>query len=228
MNLHLPKLISATILLALLCLANTSEAQFTWPGKFVCGYELGNVPTLSNPNPFPHEFEKVKPGNYATLFNILNLNPTEQSITLVASKFNRLVPVTTIVIPPFTTLPVGCPTITNATDPGSQGQFTEGFLIPTMLNRNFVVDVVYTYESKDAFSEHRIYNSTGSQGTVISTTTTSITGVPPILPPGPVPIVAGSGAGGLGLGASIDVERLPMVQLEGEALDHLLSGDFEP
>ncbi|MEM7351735.1 MAG: hypothetical protein AAF657_13140, partial [Acidobacteriota bacterium] len=73
-----------------LCVAS-AQAQLTgYPGKLVCGYEIGDVPLLSDPTPLtpPQKYENFKPGNYATAFNVLNLNATQQTVSFLLTLDN--------------------------------------------------------------------------------------------------------------------------------------------
>ena len=227
----------ALFMLALVTLLpGTAEAQpFAFPGKFICGFEQGNVPFLNDPEPLPappvtgDDYEDLKPGNYATVFNVLNLNITDQQVDFFVSIEGQPVAnVASLAVAPFGTLTVGCQELVDGLlDTGAilDGSAFEGFLIPTTLNANFVVDAVYTFESQNGFKEHIFVRSNGdqaqnqSQYSNIQNTLAGVTGTSTVylgpagaFPPAG-PVVAGSGAGGLGLGVSIDVERLSAVNI---------------
>jgi len=195
-----------------------------FPSKFVCGFQRGNVPLLNDPNPVLNPYyEHVKPGNYATTFNVLNLNLDHQTISFYVSEpdvYDGLKFVGSRWIPSFGTTQFGCPDI--AAGLGTQnGSFFEGYLLIVVKNDQFKVTGVYTFESQNAFERHVLWRlrSDGSSGIESELTSDSLTALTRPLGPvdfiGPFKDIAASGAGGLGLGASIDVEwmKLHMVDV---------------
>lgn len=213
----------ALILLAGLATEATAQpvAQ-VYPVKFVCGYETGDVPLLSNPDPFPHKYEELKPGNYATLINVLNVDFTVQQLSFTpAVVIDGLGP---IGFPVATTLApleldqIGCPEILSALTPflpaPPVGEVFEGYVVLIVPpNDPLQVDAVYTYESKDAFDKHIVWGL-GEDGVLLDFVLRLLFGgakigeFPPVVSDVVVRDIAASGAGGLGLGASIDVERV--------------------
>ncbi len=194
-----------------------------YPVKFVCGYQIGDVPLLSDPSPLtpPKPYEELKPGNYATLINIINTDFTtvNQSFT-PAFVIEGVGPISSALIrtlAPLATTKVGCPEILRTLTPflptAPIGQVFEGYaLFVTTPNDPLQIDVVYTYESKDAFKEHIVWGL-GPDGTVPDGALNLLHsgfkfGNFPNIFDFPVIDIGASGAGGLGLGASIDVERV--------------------
>ena len=208
------------LICAFLATSAAVEAQLTgYPGKVVCGFEQGNVPLLNDPTPLtpPRPYENFKPGNYATVFNVLNLNPTQQMVTFVLTLQN-FQPVTIFILPvnAFSSIEIGCEEIFNPFIPPLVGQRFEGMLIPVTNNSSFVVDAVYTFESQNAFERHVVYEdgiATWSFGRSLDDILRDFN------PPTGFFIEAASGAGGLGLGASIDVVRIDPVALLASILD---------
>jgi len=216
----------ALVLLLAFC-AVSAEAQVTgYPGKIICGYQAGNVPLLNNPTPLspPHPYENFKPGNYATTFNVQNLNATDQAVSFyLALPDLPLVFVGARAVGPFQSTALGCADILNQFIPPLVGQFIEGMLIPVMANGNFVTDVAYTYSSQNAFERHIVYTEEGETQSVLNQTLADILGEFTLFPFGRP--AAASGAGGLGLGASIDVERLPGVPISS-AIGDVATDEF--
>ena len=210
----------ALSLLLTLC-AVSAQAQLSgFPGKIICGYQQGNVPLLNDPNPLtpPRPYENFKPGNYATTFNVQNLNATAQTVSFFLSLPDQpLVLVGVRAIGPFQSTAIGCADILNPFIPPLVGQFVEGMLIPVMTNNAFVTIAAYTYESQNAFERHVVYTDDGEVLSVLNQTVSDILGPLNLFPFG-IPTAA-SGAGGLGLGASIDIERLEAVSLTTAILD---------
>lgn len=218
---------------ALLCLvflfAASAQAQLSgYPGKLVCGFEQGNVPFLNDPNPLqpPRPYENLKPGNYATVFNLLNLTATAQLVNFVFTSDNAPpVFVFARTINAFTSIEIGCDEVLNPFMPPLVGQRVEGMLIPVANVANLIVDVVYTFESQNGFERHVVYGQGGTSDPTLGSTVDEI--LHDFTPPTGAgdQIVAASGAGGLGLGASIDVVRLVAVPVPPGAVP---AADVEP
>ena len=213
--------------------AVAAQAQVTgYPGKFICGYEEGNVPLLNDPTPLvpAKPYENFKPGNYATTFNVLNLNPDPQEVRFIFATSNLPhARVATINILGYSSVDVGCEIANPFLSPTFFGQRFEGMLVPVTNNANFIVDAVYTFESQNAFERHLVYEDGGSNWTFGQTLDQILFDFTP--PTVFFQAEAASGAGGLGLGASIDVERLDPVTIiptmveDAEEGFPMLSGD---
>ena len=191
-----------------------------YPAKFVCGFERGDVPLLSADTPFPHKYEELKPGNYATLINILNVDFSiaQQSFT-PAVVIDGLGPIglLTRTLTPLQMTQVGCPEIMAGLTPFLPalpvGEVFEGYVtIITTPNDPLQVDTVFTFETKDAFEKHFVYGT--DENLILQNRLLSLIfggfkfGNFPPVGVFPATDIAGSGAGGLGLGAAMDVVRV--------------------
>lgn len=194
-----------------------SAQLFSYPAKFVCGYELGDVRLLSDDSPLHHEYEHLKPGNYATLINLLNNTLVDQTITIfaVTQETNGQFPGATFPLASFATLRIGCPEIAAVLAPifpvPLTGQVIEGYALIVANTANLRVDDVFTYSSKDAFKEHIVWvlNEDGTASAIeLVQGGFKLGPFPPIQFPFFAQDMGASGAGGLGLGASIDVEHV--------------------
>lgn len=202
--------------------AAAQQTAFFFPSKTVCGYQPGNVPLLNDPYPNPNPYyEHVKPGNYATTFNVLNYNLTgNQSVSFYWSAPGQpLAPLATLPSPIITTIQFGCPEIAAFLGNPNQGFFFEGYLIIVVPNANFKVSGVYTFESQNAFERHILW-WLNPDGTVTRTqavhhdSLSEINGpVADVVQPAEARDIAASGAGGLGLGASIDIEWMKLIKV---------------
>lgn len=210
----------------LLACAVAAQAQVTgYPGKIVCGFQPGNVPLLNDPTPLipAHPYENFKPGNYATVFNVLNLNGNEEDVYfLFAAGNTQHFRLSMVTIGAFTSVQFGCDFF-NRYLSSSLGLRFEGMLIPVAGNSNFVVDAVYTFESQNAFERHVIYEDGTSTWTFGQTLDEILATFSPPASSSFV-VEAASGAGGLGLGASIDVERLEPVTIVSTIVEQAADG----
>lgn len=203
--------------------AEPAAAQlFSYPAKFVCGFELGDVRLLSDTSPLQLEYEQLKPGNYATLINLLNNTLTDQTVTafLVTQETNGQFPGATFPLASFSTFRFGCPEIAAILGPifpvPLTGQVIEGYAVFVANTPNLRVDDVFTFESKDAFKEHLVW-VLDEDGQIKAVNLVQggfkLGPFPPIELPFFPSDIAASGAGGLGVGASIDVEHVEPTEL---------------
>ena len=222
-----PALTLLALALAALLFATSSTAQMIhYSGKFVCGFELGNVRLLNDPTVFdgmynPDAYEDLKPGNYATAFNILNASLNDVGVfafvtvpnTTVGSQFIMSLP-----IPSFNAAKVSCEEIVQRLGPRFplpfDGTAFEGFLTLFTAEANLKVDVVYTFESQNAFERHVFWGYDPfvpvaplfeNRSDELGDLSTPLAGSNLRLPNNNG---TASGAGGLGLGVSIDVESI--------------------
>ena len=236
--------LAAAILISVLFPALAgAQTSSVWFAKFVCGYQTGNVPLLNNPNP-PIDnttYEELKPGNYATVVNIVNTSLNQETV-FVNAMVTTGDPVTTSLNFPVAAQPVlgllpapgigsnmrvGCPAvvaamIANGAPPPTPGGIVEGHFVifAGSGGANLQVDAVYTFESQNAFERHVLWGSDelGLTGIVRDLQTLTLAGI--LAPFDPKTFaeglkdIAASGAGGLGLGASIDVERCDPVDVD--------------
>ena len=207
-----------TIGVLMLAAVFPADAQTTiYPTKYVCGFQPGNVTLLSDPNPnLLDDYVDVKPGNYATTVNAVNLCLTPQLLYpfVTDDEYGGPFALPPVTVQPFQAFEEACPVIRGALPPDGPLGVIKGYTLFLTASDCFEVTGVYTYESQNAFERHVLWGlqDNGAPGVVISPSW----GVGPILGsiPDPVPnpgldppVIAGSGAGGLGLGASIDLER---------------------
>ena len=222
----------------LVTLASSAGAQLiTYPAKFVCGYQPGNLPFLNDGNvqPGPDSYEMVKPGNYATVVNILNLNTTVQPVTpfIILTDLADApgLPAPQVALPVLnlafaTAVRFDCQDIANAILAAGgtvNGNVIEGYLTLSTSNARFTVDAVYTYLSQNGFKElHWLASNSGFIGAfgstyfhpIIALTSALVFSQSVNLNMGaPKEALGGAGAGGLGLGASIDVETIAPVNM---------------
>lgn len=205
----------------ILGLGTQTQAQTTrgdrlvYPAKFVCGFATGNVPLMREEDPFPAPYEDLKPGNYATVVNILNLAIVSPQINVLASVegIAGTPRVDTLRLSQLQTRRIGCvdiiPALAGSIPGGLNGAVIEGYLlvsVPASAQDILEVQAVYTYATKDEFDTREF------QGVDI------VDNLRPVFPQGNSPrlrIMAGAGAGGLGLGGSIHVQKIEPRQVPG-------------
>ena len=200
--------LSALVLTTIPAQAQSIDFFRLYPVKFVCGYEQGDIPIASNDK--PGKYEELKPGNYATVINILNATISEKTVYIYVARANDTLRfMTAISIPALQTRKIGCPHIAR-TIGESSGRAFEGMVELFATNDHFEVWSVLTYATLEAFERHRVYGFNDKDQTISPIRSE---GSGPASLPGPVLAgstdVAGSGAGGMGLGGSIDVEEVP-------------------
>jgi hypothetical protein len=195
------------------------DGEWVYSTKFVCGFQVGDIPLLSDEDPFPHAYEALKPGNYATTVNIFNATPFVQKLYPQISYKNKegkfvVIPLydAEVSIKPYQTPCVPCGDIVDAirtyTGDVLSGEAFEGIVFIRSKNQAWDVRTVNTYASQNAFERHLVWglNQNGSIAVVRTFTPVLIPGGSVVFPINfQVFDIAGSGAGGLGLGASIDV-----------------------
>lgn len=126
------------------------QVNYTYPVKFICGSipGSGDMPAIKEP--------PVKPGNYATAINILNLFDEAAKLTYwasVAAPVNAAIPPipvsneTGIDLQPRQAMEIDCPQIVGLFDGTevSQADFLKGFLV-IVSNVDLQVVAVYTSE----------------------------------------------------------------------------------
>jgi hypothetical protein len=215
----------ALIALASLLTAAPAEAQtlHLFGCKVVCGFQKGNVRLLNDngPFPFPHPFEDLKPGNYATTCNLFNYDlsaNTQPVLPYLAVEGGGLIFLGTVNVGVLNALAYGCRDIA-ANLPAAPPIIYEGYLTLFTLDPDFKVDSVHTFESQNAFERHLLwqFDPFGAFGIVFQSLGLSIPRITAPIAGGGVlgaQFAAGSGAGGLGLGASIDVEDVRRIDID--------------
>lgn len=221
-----PLVLGAFGLILLASLAGApAEAQtiHLFACKIVCGYEVGNVRLLNNPNPVNQPYEDLKPGNYATTCNLFNYDLSADSqpvFPYLAVEGAPLIFLGQVDVAALTANAYGCVDIANALGgPPANGTAIEGYLTLFTLDPDFQVDGVRTFESQNAFERHVLWSYDPFGFFNIHFQSLAIT-LPRITAPLPNTFgvnnrqeMAGTGAGGLGLGASIDVEDVPRIDI---------------
>ena len=194
--------------------------------KVVCGFQRGNVRLLNDPGPFafPHAFEDLKPGNYATTCNLFNYDlsaNTQPVFPYLAVEGGGLIFLGTVNVGSLNANAYGCRDIA-ANLPAPPPLVYEGYLTLFTLDPDFKVDSVHTFESHNAFERHVVWQFDPFGPINILLQPLGLT-IPRITNPIGAAGVLGtqfatsSGAGGLGLGASIDVEDVRRIDINLDA-----------
>lgn len=206
-------------------LAVPAEAQtlHLYGCKIVCGFQRGNVRLLNDNGPFPsnHQFEDLKPGNYATTCNLFNHDLSagaQQVFPYLAREGAGLIFLGTVTVASLNAGAIGCVDVVANLPPPVPPIF-EGYLTLFTLDPDFKVDSVHTFESQNAFERHVLwqYNPFGPFGILFQSLGLSIPRITgPLAGGGNLGLqeLAGTGAGGLGLGASIDVEEVRRIDID--------------
>lgn len=161
-----------------------------YAAKFVCGPQTTPATGIGQ----TVSYAAVQPGNYATALNILPFIDGRLGIDVHASMdgnpLNPLVrrfPLTRA----LNTYTVTCEDILNGFGVSVSNEAYEGFLYIERSKPDLEVQAVYTYASRDEFTD---WLGVDSNGNVVQNPEVNLISI--------------GGAGGLGLGASIDVERV--------------------
>ncbi|MEM1203085.1 MAG: hypothetical protein AAGN66_07635 [Acidobacteriota bacterium] len=211
-----PPPVTAAVFACLLLGAVAASAQtYIYPAKYVCGYRPGNVTLLNDPQPNLDHYEDVKPGNYATTVNIVNLDLSDQVV------FRYVVwdddpgspyPLPAQGLGPFQAAETSCSEIRGALPPDAPLGVIKGYVVLLTISDCFRVNDIFTFESQNAFERHVVwgFNPFDRFANIFEERSQTIpelvTPLPNFVQPLQWQFATSSGAGGLGLGASIDVE----------------------
>jgi len=180
-------------------LSDVAVNPFVYVAKFVCGPQTLAATRIGQIT----EYSALEPGNYATALNILPLNDVHPQIEVYASMVDSPInPVVAQFPAPisFRTLTLTCTDIIDSFGLAVSDEAYEGFLYIKRRKPDLEVQAVYTYASRDEFTD---WLGVDQQGNVV---------------PNPeINLISIGGAGGLGLGASIDVERIEPIDRSGLA-----------
>lgn len=168
-----------------------------YAAKFVCGPQTTPATGIGQ----TVSYAALQPGNYATALNVLPFVEDRLGIEVHASMDgNPLNPLVRRF--PFTralnTYTVTCEDILDGFGVSVSNEAYEGFLYIERSKPDLEVQAVYTYASRDQFSD---WLGVDTNGNVVENPEVNLISI--------------GGAGGLGLGASIDVERVEPIDRSG-------------
>ncbi len=168
-----------------------------YAAKFVCGPQLRAATGIGQ----TLRFAAVEPGHYATALNILPLINGSPSIDIYAamedSVVNPLVAHFSI-SGAYRMYTVTCEEILASFGVSVVDEAYEGFLYVERRQPDLEMQAVYTYASRDEFTD---WLGVDQKGNVVANPEIGLKSI--------------GGAGGLGLGASIDVERIEPIDRSG-------------